>query len=221
MIKLTKTPEPHVLTTNAAAWTAEILKAMADGDKPTKTQKSRYNHPQIKSAIRSETSDKCAYCESKVTHVSPGDIEHIIPKSKDPNKFFDWPNLTLACRICNLAKGDFYELDGTDAILLDPYVDDPNGFFLFFREAIIARPDNDRAIATHDRLKLGRNELLERRRTLLDFINGLVIAYCNASDAVKPILLNDLQKRCLHTSSEYSAFAKHYLEKLQSEGVLP
>ena len=36
----------------------------------------------IKEQILKETHGKCVYCESKISHVCPGDIEHILPKNK-------------------------------------------------------------------------------------------------------------------------------------------
>ncbi|MEQ1829786.1 MAG: HNH endonuclease, partial [Pirellula sp.] len=46
-----------------------------------------------------ETADKCAYCESKVTHVTFGDIEHIVPKS------IGGKQTTLTCGRCNNDQG--------------------------------------------------------------------------------------------------------------------
>lgn len=44
---------------------------------------------------------KCAYCESKYTHLMPVDIEHFRPKSKYPWLEFDWNNLLPSCIDCN------------------------------------------------------------------------------------------------------------------------
>lgn len=82
MRKLRKGPVPPILELNAADWTSDLLEALERDEKPTKTQIGRYNTPEIKSAIRAETLNKCAYCESKISHIDHGDIEHIIPKSK-------------------------------------------------------------------------------------------------------------------------------------------
>ena len=107
MRHLVKGAIPKVLQDKAQQWTEELLAVLARGEKPTDAIKGRYRHPDIKNAIKVETSDKCAYCESKITHIAYGDIEHIIPKSKVPARAYEWQNLTLACDICNGNKGDF------------------------------------------------------------------------------------------------------------------
>ncbi|MFD2781156.1 HNH endonuclease [Novosphingobium pokkalii] len=105
MIRLSKGDEPAVLSNNAAVWTAELLDALEHRPADVPGIKGRYNHPTVKAALKAETSEKCAYCESKMLHVTFGDIEHIVPKSADPKLTFDWENLTLACDVCNTKKG--------------------------------------------------------------------------------------------------------------------
>ena len=65
---------------------------------------------EVKDALKALFHDKCAYCESKVGHVGPADIEHFRPKSKvleapdHPGYWWlasDWDNLLLACNTCN------------------------------------------------------------------------------------------------------------------------
>lgn len=203
---------PPVLTANAAAWTADLQNALNAGEKPTDTQKSRYNHPDIKAAILSETREKCAYCESKITHVDHGDIEHIVPKSKVPARAFDWDNLTLACRICNQNKGDFHSGGNDHSGLVDPYQDNPTDHFLFHREMVIPRPDSAKGLLTDDEIKLSRAPLREQRRKQMDFIDGLIRGYCNASPVEKPILKRNLYNLCCAVESEYAAISKTYID---------
>ena len=70
--------------------------------------RNRYRHNQIQSALRKMFRGKCAYCESKIAHLSDPHIDHYRPKSSFPKLTFDWNNLILACGICNSAryKGD-------------------------------------------------------------------------------------------------------------------
>src|SRR5262245_49620492 len=124
MIKLTKGPPPQVLVDNAANWTAELLAEMENGGDKIAYRAGKYRHPEIKDALKLETHRKCAYCESKPLHVTFGDIEHVIPKSEEPNLTFDWPNLTLACDVCNTNKG-------AKMGLLDPYHCEPEQEFEF------------------------------------------------------------------------------------------
>lgn len=212
MRKLVKTPCPAVLAANAAAWTADVLTALANGETPTDTQKTRYNHPAIKAAIKVETLEKCAYCESQITHIDHGDIEHIVPKSKVPARAFDWDNLTLACRICNQNKGDFHSGGNDHSGLVDPYQDDPNDHFLFHRETVTPRPDSIRGLLTEDEIGLSRGPLRERRGERMDLIDGLIRGYCNASVVEKPILKRNLYRQCCSDKSEYSVAAKRYID---------
>jgi hypothetical protein len=63
MRQLQKLPKPAVLEQNEIPWLAAFVD---DPDNPTK--RYRYRHPEIKSTLRTETSDKCVYCESKIGH---------------------------------------------------------------------------------------------------------------------------------------------------------
>ena len=84
MIRLEKGVEPAILVRKSSQWTNLVVKKIEAGEKPTKSERSRYNHSDIKSALIEETHRKCAYCESKLRHISYGDIEHVVPKSDDP-----------------------------------------------------------------------------------------------------------------------------------------
>lgn len=76
MIKLRKGKKPAVLEKKAALWTNNLLTKIANGTRLSKAEKGRYRHPQIKAALKEETREKCAYCESKFLHVTHGDVEH-------------------------------------------------------------------------------------------------------------------------------------------------
>ena len=103
MRKIKKTPKPQVLIDHAKEWTTEYCACLNAGNKPSDTVANRYNHPEIKTALGKETHEKCAYCESKIKHISYGDIEHILPKNRDarPDLYVEWANLTLSCEQCN------------------------------------------------------------------------------------------------------------------------
>ncbi|HCG0853730.1 TPA: HNH endonuclease [Pseudomonas aeruginosa] len=51
---------------------------------------------------------RCAYCriEKKEHHGLTWDVEHIIPKATHPNFLYTAQNLALACKECNIAKGN-------------------------------------------------------------------------------------------------------------------
>lgn len=205
MIKLQKGEAPAILTQNAAAWTQVVVAKIANNETPTKTEKGRYNHPDIKAAILIETHGKCAYCESKLRHITYGDIEHVVPKSSNPSRWFDWPNLTLACDVCNTNKSNT-DVDGDTFI--DPYIVDPEDHFLIFGAMIYPKPGCDAAALTERLLDLNRGDLLERRAIRLDGLLKMleVVARCG-QPALKKILWDDFCQEML-LDKEYAALSR-------------
>ena len=160
MIRLEKTNEPDILARRGPQWTKAVVDKIDKGERPTDTERSRYNLPEIKRALVEETHGKCAYCESKVRHVSYGDIEHVVPKSADPLKWFSWPNLTLACDVCNTNKADTpVERES----FIDPYAVDPEEHYWQLGPTMHPKPGCDAAALTERLLDLNRTELIERR----------------------------------------------------------
>ena len=160
MIKLEKSEEPGVLARNSAQWTHVVVGKIEAGETPTKAEKSRYNHVEIKRVLVAETHGKCAYCESKFRHISYGDIEHVVPKSVDPSKWFSWLNLTVACDMCNTNKSDA-PVDGETFI--DPYDVDPEDYFWQLGPIMSPKPGCDAAALTERLLDLNRVDLVEKR----------------------------------------------------------
>lgn len=62
----------------------------------------------IREHYLSEQKYMCAYCriEKKEDHGMTWDIEHILPKSLFPAFLFEPENLAIACKECNIPKGD-------------------------------------------------------------------------------------------------------------------
>ena len=107
MIKLTKGDKPEVLVKNGQSWKAEYVTAVENGNLKD-SQRYRYRHSSIKEAIRAETHEKCAYCESKISHIHPGETDHISPVFHRSDLCVEWDNLTLVCSECNRRKSDYY-----------------------------------------------------------------------------------------------------------------
>ena len=205
MIKLQKGEEPAILAENAAAWTSAIVEKMALGSKPTQAEKGRYNQPQIKQALVTETHGKCAYCESKLRHVAYGDIEHVVPKSSDPNVWFAWANLTLACGPCNTKKSNAPVNGDT---FIDPYSVDPEEHFWQVGALVKPKPGSDAAALTENLLELNRTELLERRTERLEGLMKMleVVERC-ASAPLKTILWDDFCREG-EPQREYAALSR-------------
>ena len=211
MIKLIKTSKPQILEDNATLWTTEYMTCIHANQTPSDTVAHRYNHPEIKTALGIETHGKCAYCESKIKHIEFGDIEHIIPKNKNcrPDLYVEWNNLTLACEKCNRTnKKDYYD---PQMPLINPYIDDPENFFVFLGPLISAKDNNTRGFVTEETLKLNRSELIERRMERLQHIEMLLYSWSNeANPTIKKILSDELKEECA-PDKEYSAVVKHFL----------
>ena len=62
-----------------------------------------YTHyRQAKDDLIDRLGSSCSYCEMNVANQV--DIEHIIPKSKNPKLEKTWSNFILSCKICNILK---------------------------------------------------------------------------------------------------------------------
>lgn len=73
-----------------------------------------YGHKTVKEALITAQHDKCFLCESKISAIEYGDVEHFRPKKayqqnadddlNYPGYYwlaYDWENLFLSCQICN------------------------------------------------------------------------------------------------------------------------
>lgn len=210
MISLDKMAIPDILKYKADIWKDRIIKDIQLGKKSSTYLKRRYTHPEIKSSLLAETSEKCAYCESKLTHIAFGHIEHIKPKSKFPELTFQWENLTLACELCNGNKSDFHEEEYT---ILNPYVDDISKNLIYL--GALAYGLSEKGKLTVTKLSLNRVSLIERRREALDKLNNLVLLYNGLLDnnPVKEICLQEIEEQ-LGSDKEFSLVIKAAYESI-------
>jgi len=161
-----------------------------------------YGHQAVKDALREAQHDKCALCESKITHIAYGDVEHFRPKAgyrRGPGEplvkpgyywlAYEWTNLLFCCQLCNQRfKGNHFPLadparrakshrddvSQEKPLLINPATEDP-AEFLEFRENIIrAIDDNPRGGATIKVFGLDRKELEDRRLAWFLYFRRLV-----------------------------------------------
>lgn len=219
MIKLIKTAKPEVLAKNAEEWTNVVLGKIASGEKLTSTDDARYRHAEVKAALVAETHGKCAYCESKLKHIHHGDVEHIVPKSLEPAKRYEWNNLTLACEICNQNKSN---RDPNIEHIIDPYITDPSEHLTFLGSFIFSLGTNN-GKNTEVLLDLNRVALLERRKSRLEQIMGIYETVLRADLPIETrrIIYQNLLLNDAAVGSEYSAMIKSVVrcmkEKLPAE----
>lgn len=171
MIRLRRGTKPAVLESNSTAWTEEFVGHEGPLSSMPATQRYRYRHPDIKVAVKSDSHGKCIYCESYISHVHPGEIEHIAPVSVRPELVLDWENLAYVCTECNREKGAYFE---PSLPLLDPFVDDPDEHLVFYGPMVLHRTGSARGEVTVLELKLGRAGLIERRKERIEQLKRLV-----------------------------------------------
>lgn len=209
MRRLRKSPLPVVLEQNSGRWLQEFL-AEPDSD----TKRYRYRDPSIKEALKQETGDKCVYCESKIGHNTPGDVEHKIPTSKVRHKHFDWSNLTIACTECNRRKDDYYSrAEG----FLDPYEDDVENCLVHLGPIVYWRPGHSRAEKTVRTLELdsgARQTLIERKLETLEKARSIIENLKSTTDPLLNELRRDELLRMSDESAAYSAMVTAYLERV-------
>jgi len=211
MRNLAKIEEPEILSTNANQWLAEYL-----GDRQNKTKKYRYRHSDIKTALKEETGYKCVYCESKIGHNTPGDIEHKIPSSKNPEKHFTWDNLTVACTECNRRKNDYYR---TGEEFLDPYTDQVEDELEHHGPLVLWRTNSNRAeisvkileLNTHSRKEL----IIQKISAITDFSHLLERYSAEPAGPLKQLLWKEVEEKTGITA-EYSAML---LSVLNAKGI--
>ena len=211
MIKLRKLQKPQVLEDNAEEWTQEYCSCLYSGGKPSRQMLSRYKDNEIKSLLIKETHGKCAYCESKLSHITYGDVEHIFPKNKNarPDLYVEWSNLTLSCEQCNRSgKRDYYN---ENLPLINPYVDDPEQHFRDLGPLIMHRLGDDRAFVTKNILDLNRASLVERRTERIKLVEFLLISWAQEQDPNKKRVLELELNHEYSEDKEYSSTIKSYL----------
>lgn len=211
MRKIKKLKKPQILVINAARWTQEYCSCLSSGQKPSEEVVSRYKEPTIKAALEQETHEKCAYCESKIKHITYGDIDHILPKNKDarPDLYVEWTNLTLACEQCNRSgKRTYYK---PQLPLINPYIDDPEQYFNDIGPLIMPVLGDNRAYVTRNVLKLNRAALVERRTERIMLVEPLLTSWAKERNTVVKELIEQQLHDEYSVNKEYSSTIKAYL----------
>lgn len=168
--------------------------------------KTNYKHSENKKALETASHGKCMYCESKVTHVYFGDVEHIKPKAagKYPELKFEWSNLGFCCARCNNSKNDGYE---DDCPIIDPYSEDPAENLIAFGSLLYPRSGSERGDLTIRIVDLNRVDLIEKRALRLDEVQKAVNAcFRTTNEALRAMLLRSLEGEG-DSSKEFSIFA--------------
>ena len=174
--------------------------------------KTDYRNAQNKAALRQASSDKCMYCESKITATYFGDVEHIRPKTRFPELEFVWENHGFVCAKCNNAKRDRWH-DTTPYV--NPYEEDPEEHLAAFGAMVLHRHRSERGEITWRDVDLNRPELLEHRAERIKAIHALIDKLNRTQNgALRTALTNELQRE-VSGGTQYSLVGRAALTALR------
>ena len=176
-----------------------------------------YKDSEIRQNLNRLFRGKCAYCESHYIAEAPSISEHFRPKAMfveldgktyKPGYWWlaaEWENIYAVCIDCTRNKGNRFpiagkradspargpDLESERALLLDPCVDDPEQYFVFSEEGVVASRASDPAVAAE--LGARRYRSLDRGQMTIDILGlnraGLVEARKAAAGQLKDRLL--------------------------------
>lgn len=162
-----------------------------------------YGHQSVKNALIEAQHGKCFACESKVRHISYGDVEHYRPKGgyrqsendalQTPGYYwlaYDWRNLFFACQLCNQrfkrnlfpledptnrmrSHHDMNNIAAEQPLFINPSLEDPQQHISFRKEIPYAINGNARGDVTIKGLGLAREDLNEERRIIYTRLQAL------------------------------------------------
>lgn len=208
MIPIKKpTQAPAILRTRGATATRELCKQRdADPESfkrtPIEFDNRIYGAESVKNALRKAQHDKCAFCESLVTPVAYGDVEHYRPKAAyrqsakgpltRPGYYwlaYEWSNLLFCCQLCNQrfkrnhfpladasrrARSHHDRIEAEQPLFVHPAREHPAAFLEFNEEYLLPIGGSPRGQATIEALGLNREKLAEKRRDILRLIKDLI-----------------------------------------------
>ncbi len=112
MIKIKRTPCPEVLQLGLSPESKgeiETRRNIAGGARVFKM----YADKAVRRALKTMSHGKCVYCESPITTIYSGDIEHFRPKGGGYYWLAaDWENLLFACPFCNQTHTHEFNVNG-------------------------------------------------------------------------------------------------------------
>ncbi len=237
MIKINKDFDdiPDVLKTKGKEETLKLYESVDSGHDRLDFKSSIFGHESVKKKLIEIQNDKCCFCESKVTSISYGDIEHFRPKAgyqqhdqetlNRPGYYwlaYDWSNLLFSCEVCNRrfkrnlfpllnpqkrAKNHKGDITAEKPVFIDPSKDDPQKWITFNQEIPVPINNNERAKTTIEELGLDREKLNEARRERYLIVMTL-LKYCR-DDWEAADVINDYLKE----SSSFSAMVRVAVDK--------
>lgn len=170
MVHLERLAKPDVLAKNEAKWTEKFIQS--GNERPSSSQ---YNHKKVKEALALISTNKCFYSEVLFSSISDAQIDHYIEVSEDKSKAFEWENLYLAHKDCNVGKSPNSTIPVSEC--LNPFVDSNKEIekhFYFEDELILGSTEKGRK--TIQKYGLNKDSFnLQRSRVLSKFKNAIIL----------------------------------------------
>lgn len=226
MIAIQRSAEPAILSSNGKTERDALCKRYDSGNtifKTTDFKAEIYGHESVKTALKTMQHDKCCFCESKISHISYGDVEHFRPKAgykQSKNKedklsstgyywlAYDWNSLLLSCTLCNQrykanlfplldatkrAKNHHDNIADETPLFINPTSQNPE-HHIEFREAIVVAKD-EYGQHTIESLGLNRDALKQQRAAKLELIIHLAKFVIAAEKHPEDVELKETAKK--------------------------
>lgn len=194
---------PEILATRGKAEIISFNERYDNGEREFESKdfdSKIYGHDEVKKSLIKIQDYKCCFCESKIGHISYGDVEHFRPKAgwvqndekiNKPGYYwlsYQWNNLLLSCQKCNQRyKKNYFpllpystraishndDIKSEQPLFINPADEEAEAFITFNEEIPKAVDDNERGNETIKKLGLDRELLNEQRRNRLNMIRDI------------------------------------------------
>ncbi len=237
MIRIIKPAKPPaVLTIKGKSKRRTHSAAYTKGAKKFDFDAKIYTHKTVKEELIEAQHDKCFLCESKITHIAFGDVEHFRPKGgyrqsegdslQKPGYYwlaYEWSNLFLACPLCNqLFKKNLFplrnpkaraishknKLNHEEPLFIDPAIDNPEEYISFREEIAYPINDNSKGKTTINSLGLNRPKLNERRLEVYRRLRALYSIANYNPPTPESARAKVLINEAIHDSAEYAGMTR-------------
>ncbi len=213
MIHIERLPKPDILIGKEKEWTEKFIKS---GKK--RPDNSKYGHKQIRTRLCAMSSNKCFYCERKLTGVTK-EIDHFIEVSDPKGKklAFSWDNLFLACDNCN-NKFDNKTISVSEVLNPCEATNEEIEMHISYKdECVIAKNNSQKGLLTIQKFRLDTELLDLLRSKQLNLFNKLLIQIQKNQIIENRKTMNNEEKESLlifkQRDRQFSLMFKILLEK--------
>ena len=209
------------------------------GEKTFKFDSGIYGHKTVKGDLIQAQHYKCCFCESTVTHIAYGDVEHFRPKAgfaqeaseplQRPGYYwlaYEWSNLFFCCQLCNQhhkrnlfplknptmrARSHYDCVESEEPLFISPE-EDPEKYISFREEVAYPIKNNQRGKATINALALNRDKLADNRKEHYETLELIHFLANHNPPLAQTSAAKRLLERAKKDTSKYSAMVRSALK---------